>query len=41
MGLERFHRAKLRYSAAEKDEVYRSAYERGKALAESLRRESR
>jgi len=39
MGLERFHRAKLRYSAAEKDEVYRSAYERGKALAESFRRE--
>ena len=41
MGLERFHRAKLRYSAAEKDEVYRSAFERGKALAQSFRREPR
>ena len=39
MGLERFHRAKLRYSAAEKEEVYRSAFERGKSLAESFRKE--
>jgi hypothetical protein len=41
MGLERFHRIKVRHTVAERDEVYREAYERGKALAESFRRESR
>jgi len=40
-GLERFHRTKLRYTNAEKDEEYRAAFERGKALAESLRKDPR
>ena len=39
--LEHFHRTKLRYTNAEKDEEYRAAFERGKALAESFRREPR
>jgi len=39
MGLERYHRARIRYTAAERDQAYREAYERGKALAESFRRE--
>ena len=40
-GLEHFHRTKLRYTNAEKDEEYRAAFERGKTLAESFRREPR
>ena len=40
-GLERFHRTKLRYTNAEKDEEYRAAFERGKTLAESIRRQPR
>jgi uncharacterized protein (DUF697 family) len=39
-GLERFHHAKQRYTKAESDEAYRAAFHRGKALAESFRRET-
>lgn len=39
-GLERYHRTKVRQTEEERDETYREAYERGKALAESFRREA-
>jgi hypothetical protein len=40
MGLERYHRARIRFTGAERDQAYREAYERGRALAESFRREA-
>jgi uncharacterized protein (DUF697 family) len=38
-GLERFHSTKQRYTKAESDQAYRAAFERGKTLAESFRKE--